>query len=109
MWGVAVTFVIFTWLAVMRSEPRHRAVVPTIAPSNGLPFGNRSAWFVALFFAFQNFVFYGLLVWSRRFTVKVGPSSTAAGLVLASLPVAFMLGNFVLGWLIAAYDRRLAL
>lgn len=107
MWGVVVTLAVFSWLAVMRSERKHRTVVPTIAaPTDGLPFGNRTAWLVALFFALQSFVFFGLVAWVAPMYREVGLSSTTAGLVFASLLIAFMLGNFAFGWLSTTHDRR---
>lgn len=106
MWGVVVTLAVFSWLAVMRSERGHAQRRADRAPTEGLPFGNRTAWLVALFFALQSFVFFGLVAWVSPMYREVGLSSTTAGLVLASLLIAFMLGNFVLGWLSTTHDRR---
>ncbi len=106
MWSLLGVVAILGWLAVMRSERQHHAVVPVSAPPTRLPLSNRTAWLVALFFGCNNFLFYALLSWTSPMYREAGSSATVAGLILASFTAAFMVANPVFGWLSKSDDRR---
>lgn len=105
-WSLVCIVAILGWLAVMLSKRKHRATIAVLSPPHRLPLGNPTAWLVALFFAFQSFVFYGLLAWISPMYREAGLSTTASGLLLASYTLGFMTGNPVLGWLSKSEDRR---
>jgi MFS transporter, CP family, cyanate transporter len=106
VWSISGVLAIFGWLAVVLSE-RRRCTAPPIATSRPrLPFKNGTAWLVALFFAFNNFLCFALLSWTSPMYRDAGLSATVAGLVLASYTAAFMVANPVFGWLSKSVDRR---
>ncbi len=107
LWSLLGIFAILGWLAVALRQ--RRAGVRT-ARSNAspprVPFANRTAWLVALFFACDNFLFYAILSWTAPMFREYGLSPVAAGLVLASFTFSFMCANPVFGWLSRSEDRR---
>ncbi len=111
MWSLLGLFAIVGWLAVAIREHRHRAAAGGVVrlPSHRLPLGNRTAWFIALYFACDNFLFYALLSWTAPMYREYGLSPTVAGLVLASFTAVFMCANPVFGWLSRSEDRRVGL
>lgn len=110
MWSLLGLVAILGWLAVAIREHRHRAAGGMVrAPSHRLPLGNRTAWFIALYFACDNFLFYALLSWTAPMYREYGLSPTVAGLVLASFTAVFMCANPVFGWLSKSEDRRVGL
>jgi CP family cyanate transporter-like MFS transporter len=74
-----------------------------------MPFRNRTAWLIALFFACNNFVFYACISWLAPMYVEAGWTPAHAGLLLATFTLAFMAANPVFGFLSRDEDRRLPL
>lgn len=74
-----------------------------------MPIRNRTAWFIAVFFACNNIVFYSYISWLAPIYIEYGRSSSNAGLILASFTLAFMIANPLFGFLSRNEDRRLAL
>lgn len=71
-----------------------------------LPIRSRTAWFVACFFALNNFLFYSLLAWIAPLFRELGRSPRSSGLLLAAFTASFMCGNFTFGHLSQTPDRR---
>ncbi|WP_051971497.1 CynX/NimT family MFS transporter [Massilia sp. 9096] len=74
-----------------------------------MPFRDRTAWLIALFFACNNFVFYACISWLAPMYVEAGWTASHAGLLLATFTLAFMAANPVFGFLSRDEDRRLPL
>lgn len=105
MWSVLGIVAILAWLVVSLSERRMAASAP--AALTALPLRDPLAWLVALFFAFDNFLFYAVLSWTAPLHRELGFSPATAGLILASFTFAFMCATFVFGWLSRSTDRRI--
>jgi CP family cyanate transporter-like MFS transporter len=106
VWSFLGVLAIFGWLAVALSERRRRTPPPVAKSRPRLPLKNGTAWLVALFFAFNNFLFFALLSWTSPMYRDAGLSATIAGLILASYTSGFMVANPVFGWLSRSIDRR---
>lgn len=107
-WALPVLLGIAAWLYI---ETRERAwLVPApFEKAHRLPVGNLTAWLVALFFACNNFVFYGCVSWIAPIYVELGRAPSNAGLILASFTLAFMVSNPIFGILSRNEDRRMLL
>lgn len=104
LWALPVLIGIVAWLHVERSS---RAVVLEAMPRDRLPIRNLTAWLIAIFFAFNNLLFYSYVSWIAPIYVELGYSSSSAGLILACLTFAFMAANPLFGALSRNEDRRL--
>lgn len=107
-WALPGIVALFAWLFVARRSPAPAAAGPA-APRYGMPFRNRTAWLVALFFASNNFVFYACISWLAPMYVEAGWTASHAGMLLATFTLAFMAANPVFGLLSRDEDRRLPL
>lgn len=107
-WALPVIVALVAWLYV---ERRGRVGEQTKVPSaaHPMPLRNRTAWLIAVFFACNNFIFYAYISWIAPIYVDLGRTNTAAGLILASFTLAFMIANPLFGFLSRNEDRRLAL
>lgn len=94
------------WLMIALSEQRPVPDVATRTTMARLPIRNAAAWLIALYFACDNFLFYGLLSWTFPMYREAGKSEAVAGLILASFTAAFMIANPVSGWSSRKRDRR---
>jgi CP family cyanate transporter-like MFS transporter len=108
VWSILGAFAVLAWLGIAIREHRHRRTnAPAAAASRTrLPLRNRTAWLVAIFFAFDNFLFYSMLAWTAPMYHEHGLTTAKAGLVLASFTFAFMCANPIFGWLSKSDDRR---
>lgn len=89
------------WLAL-----RERKLAPAPAQAARLPWRNRTAWLVALFFAADNFLFYAVLSWTAPMYSEYGLSTATAGYILATFTLVFMIANPILGAISTSLDRR---
>jgi MFS transporter, CP family, cyanate transporter len=107
MWGLLGLLAIAGWWVIAKSDRASElgAGVSTGLPHR-LPFGNRKAWLIAIFFACVNFLFYALLSWIAPMYQEYGLSTGQAGLVLASFTAIFMCSNPIIGSLSRRHDRR---
>jgi len=108
VWAVPGLIALLAWLFVARGSPAPRAAGSS-APRYGMPFRNRTAWLIAIFFACNNFVFYACISWLAPMYVEAGWTAQHAGLLLATFTLAFMAANPVFGFLSRDEDRRLPL
>ena len=101
LWAIPGLTAIAAWVV----ERRHGGMA---APSrrHRLPVRSRKAWFVALFFAAQNFLFYALISWLAPLYREGNLDGTAAGLVLASFTGSFFVANTLSGVNSRRPDRR---
>jgi CP family cyanate transporter-like MFS transporter len=108
VWALPGVVALLAWLFVARRSP---APVAAGAAGQGyrMPFRNRTAWLIALFFACNNFVFYACISWLAPMYVEAGWTASHAGLLLATFTLAFMAANPVFGFLSRDEDRRLPL
>lgn len=108
VWAVPGVVALLAWLFVARRSPAPGIVGKTVR-RYGMPFRNRTAWLIALFFACNNFVFYACISWLAPIYVEAGWTAAHAGLLLAVFTLAFMAANPVFGFLSRDEDRRLPL
>lgn len=108
VWSILGAFAVLAWLGIAIREHRHRRInAPAAAAARTrLPLRNRTAWLVAIFFAFDNFLFYSMLAWTAPMYHEHGLTIAKAGLVLAGFTFAFMCANPIFGWLSKSDDRR---
>jgi CP family cyanate transporter-like MFS transporter len=107
VWSVLGVVAIIAWWMVTRIEPQTPTVTAVKAPTTGLPFRNKTAWLIALYFAGVNFLFYSLITWTAPLYQEHGLSSATAGLILASFTIAFMCSSPLVGAFSKSTDRRL--
>jgi CP family cyanate transporter-like MFS transporter len=108
VWAMPGVVALLAWLFVARRSPAPRGAGGT-AQRYGMPWRNRTAWLIALFFACNNFVFYACISWLAPMYVEAGWTPAHAGLLLATFTLAFMAANPVFGFLSRDDDRRLPL
>jgi len=103
MWSLCAAIGLLCWLGIARLERgrAHAASHPV-----RLPWGNRTAWLVALFFAADNFLFYAVLSWTAPMYIEHGSSPAVAGFILATFTTVFMISNPILGAISKSTDRR---
>lgn len=107
MWSALGVVAIAAWLVVSAMERRGRKAEAAPAALIALPLKDPLAWLLALFFAFDNFLFYAVLSWTAPIHRELGYSPAASGMILASFTFAFMCAALVFGWLSRSTDRRL--
>jgi CP family cyanate transporter-like MFS transporter len=108
VWALPGMVALLAWLFVARRSPAPATAGPSAARYS-MPFRNRTAWLIALFFACNNFVFYACISWLAPMYVEAGWTAPHAGLLLATFTLAFMVANPVFGFLSRDDDRRLPL
>lgn len=103
MWSICAVIGLVCWLCIARLE---KGRAPTAGQPTRLPWGNRTAWLVALFFAADNFLFYAVLSWTAPMYIEYGTTPAMAGFVLATFTTVFMVSNPILGAISKSTDRR---
>ena len=106
-WGVLSVAAIAAWTVFVRRT----AAVATLGAApppvrHDLPWRNRIAWRIALYFGGVNLLFYSPVSWMAPLFEERGLSVTQAGLVLASFTLAFTVATPVFGLLSRSEDRR---
>lgn len=107
IWSIFGVVAMLAWWFATRHEHKVVSTAPATAIFAGLPFRNRTAWLIALYFAGVNFLFYSILTWTAPMYQERGLSSATAGLVLASFTIAFMFSSPLVGIFSKKTDRRL--
>lgn len=107
IWSILGIVAMIAWWFATRHESRVVGTAPAASIFGGLPFRNRTAWLIALYFAGVNFLFYSILTWTAPMYQEIGLSSATAGLVLASFTIAFMFSSPLVGIFSKSTDRRL--
>ncbi len=105
VWSLLGISAIGAWWVVARNNHAF-APVTKASRTHRLPWRNRTAWLIALYFGAQNFLFYALISWISPFFQEQRVPLTRAGLILASFTVAFMAGNPFFGSVSKSLDRR---
>lgn len=107
IWALLGVVAVLSWV-VLSSTGRTGAGGRASAsvPRAPLPWRDPVAWRVALFFAFDNLLFYAMVAWTAAMFQEHGLSATAAGLLLGCFTASFMVASMVVGSLSRALDRR---
>ena len=106
-WALPGLTAIAAWACVADSERGRLA--PEGAPAQvrrGHPAGSPKAWLVALYFATNNFLFFGLLSWIVPMYRESGAAPATTHLALACFTTAFMLSNPLPALVGRTDDRR---
>ncbi|MFL9609045.1 CynX/NimT family MFS transporter [Methylobacillus sp. Pita2] len=103
MWSLCAAIGLLCWLWIARLE---RGLAQPPARPARLPWDNRTAWLVALFFAADNFLFYAVLSWTAPMYIEYGTAPSVAGFILATFTTVFMISNPILGAISKSTDRR---
>ncbi|HEY9130851.1 MAG TPA: MFS transporter [Dyella sp.] len=106
VWALPGLTAIAAWWVVSRSEGIGLAPVSAVARAHRHPLGRASAWLVAVYFATNNFLFFGFLSWIAPMFRELGATQAYAGMLLASFTMAFMLSNPLPALLSRREDRR---
>lgn len=107
IWAAPALVAIAVWLKVSLAE-----ALPTVAGRAAVKAGHphparsRTAWLVALYFAANNFLFFGLLAWLVPMNQALGATAAQAGLMLAGFTTVFMLANPMPALVSRGNDRR---
>ena len=107
-WAIPAILGVIAWIHIERRGKRTPRLNTKISNSK-LPVRNRTAWFVAAFFALNNVMFYSYISWIAPVYVDLGYSSSSAGVILACFTLAFMAANPLFGAISRNEDRRLYL
>jgi CP family cyanate transporter-like MFS transporter len=105
-WSLLGLTAVIAWSIVTLYERKPELGAPRDAAHIPIPLRNLTAWFVALFFALNNLLFYALLAWIAPLFRELGRSPRFSGLLLATFTASFMCGNFTFGNLSRSRDRR---
>lgn len=107
LWAIPPLLGVAAWayVASRNATSRNRGT----GPRYPLPLGNRTAWLIAAYFAFNNVVFYSFISWLAPLYVELGQSAASAGLILACFTFAFLVATPLFGALSRNEDRRLFL
>ena len=115
LWGWRAALLVFSaitvalaaaWLWTGRGEP---AGVRTAAPPHGLPWGSRLAWRLALVFALNATVFYGMNAWLPAVYVERGWSQSTAGDLVGVLNAVSVPAGLVMAAVADRIPRRVYL
>jgi CP family cyanate transporter-like MFS transporter len=106
-WSLPGLAAVAAWTYVASSERRLAAPAPMSAQADHAhPARSSKAWLVALYFATNNFLFFGLLSWLAPMYREFGATHTTMMLALASFTTTFMLANPLPALLSKTDDRR---
>ncbi|UXH79086.1 MFS transporter [Roseateles amylovorans] len=110
MWVLPGLAAIAAWIYVSKAEGAlalpARAATQVAHPH---PARSWTAWLAAMYFAANNFLFFGLLAWFVPMNMEFGASPATAGLMLAGFTTVFMFSNPVPALVSKGADRRLAI
>jgi CP family cyanate transporter-like MFS transporter len=107
VWVIPGLVAIVAWVRVsgIDAAPQPSGRV-SAAPAHAHPARSVTAWLVALYFAANNFLFFGVLAWLVPMNRAFGAAPSTAGLVLAGFTTVFMLANPMPAFLSRGDDRR---
>jgi CP family cyanate transporter-like MFS transporter len=109
IWGLLGVSAVAAWVVVQK-RGRDASDARTLSPTHfALPSTVAKAWVIAMFFACDNFLFYGCLSWIATIYRERGFSETHSGLILASYTAVFIVSTPLAGMLSRKVDRRPAL
>ncbi|SNR75944.1 MFS transporter, CP family, cyanate transporter [Methylobacillus rhizosphaerae] len=106
IWSALAALAVMAWWLLARRE---KGLVIAQSRPAALPWRNRTAWLIALFFAADNFLFYAVLSWTAPMYIEYGLDTATAGFILATFTTVFMISNPILGAISRSTDRRVLL
>lgn len=107
VWALPGLMAIAAWWYVTESErTRHAPDATTPAVDHAHPARSVKAWLVALYFATNNFLFFGLLSWISPIYREFGAGPTLTGMALACFTTTFMFANPLPALVSKTDDRR---
>jgi CP family cyanate transporter-like MFS transporter len=104
-WALLCLVSIGAWLFIQRRE-RFSTAGHVKQPGRKLPINSQKAWLIALFFAFNNLIFYALLSWLVPMYLEWGMSIKETALLLTVLTSGCMAASIVVGFISRNDDRR---
>lgn len=109
-WSILCLVAIFAWLFIERREAILTPAQMVIKqPQQTPPLKSPKAWLIALFFAFNNLLFYALLSWLVPMHVEQGMSTKETALLLTIFTSSCMVASLFFGLISRHEDRRLVL
>jgi CP family cyanate transporter-like MFS transporter len=105
-WALPGLLAIGAWLFIENKQGQHLQGVRAAPQTHKLPLKNPKAWLIALFFAADNFLFYGLVSWIAPLYREHGVSPATAGLILSCFPGVFIIATPLAGLVSRGPDRR---
>lgn len=100
---VAVVIALLVWLPNLKYNHRADKTTTAAAPKVPSAWKNKTAWLMLVFAGIQSAVFYTSIAWFPTIAISAGVSGSLAGLLaginsLVTLPVSFLVPNFVTRW-----------
>ncbi|WP_428001468.1 CynX/NimT family MFS transporter [Acidovorax sp.] len=107
IWAAPGLVAIAVWMQVSLAEAPPTVTGRAIVKADHQhPARSRTAWLAALYFAANNFLFFGLLAWLVPMNQALGATAAQAGLMLAGFTTVFMLANPMPALVSRGNDRR---
>lgn len=107
-WILPVVVAIIVWGLTQRHIKQKPSQSLASSPPR-MPLRNPKAWLIAVFFSCNNIVFYAMIAWLAPMYIEFGQTPIAAGLILASFTLGFMIATPLFGVISKNDDRRLIL
>ncbi|WP_341472812.1 MFS transporter [Periweissella cryptocerci] len=100
---IAVVIALIVWLPNLKYNQRATRNSASKAPKVPSAWKNKTAWLMLVFAGIQSAIFYTSIAWLPTIATGFGLSGSMAGLLaginaLVTLPVSFLVPNFVTGW-----------
>ena len=108
-WILPVVLAVAVWVCVNQNGRQKQTVSTSSSRAPRLPLRNPTAWLIALFFACNNLVFYAMIAWLAPLYIELGNTPTAAGMILASYTLGFVVATTLFGFISRNDDRRIVL
>jgi CP family cyanate transporter-like MFS transporter len=99
MWAVFCVAAIISWRMLIKKFPSAEAGTPlkNESTSTTLPFRNRKAWAIALYFGISQFIVYACFAWISPSSAEMMITSVSPGVLLALFTSTFAIASFVAG------------
>jgi len=83
VWSIPGFIAAILWWTMLKRSPAREKAAAVNAKDSGLPWRDRKAWLVTVFFGLQSIVFYVVLAWLAPLYVELGWSASQAGALLS--------------------------
>jgi CP family cyanate transporter-like MFS transporter len=111
MWVVLVVTAVASWSYLTRrfNGTAQRTPKRDSSATIGLPWNNRRAWLLAVFFGLSQYIAYACLAWIAPWNSEVHASSVPSGLMLSLFTLLLAAGSFAAGAAAGRFGDRRAL